>query len=259
MKIVILGTCANQTANREGVSFILSHKGQNILVDTGPGVVRQIYRSGYFCTDIQNIIVTHSHGDHTLGYPYVIFGHFYDRLEGKKGPTKINIYGTEEICKGLDAMLHFCYIPEKYPFSIEYIYLPDDIIYKFNIGSFHVTSAPVNHTTPTLGLRFEIEGKTLAYSSDTLACGNVVELAKNANLLIHEGFVTCEKEELALKVKHATARMAGETAVQANAKSLALVHLFPPFVGRELDLIDEAKNFFKGKIWVPEELSEIEL
>lgn len=259
MKVRVLGNCANQTDSRECVNLVVSTDSQKILVDAGPGVVKQLYRSGLCCSDIGSVIVTHSHGDHVLGYPYFIFGHFYDRLNGKIGPDVIHVYASESICAGLDAMLRFCYVPDNYPFRIEYHPIGTESRTEFSVGEVQVVSAPVDHTTPTVGLSFMSSGRKLAYSSDTLLCEEDIFIAKDADLLIHEGFVTKENEALALKVKHATAEMAGLVASSAGARSLALVHIFPPYIGRETELVREASGVYQGCVVVPDELSQLDV
>src|SRR2546423_535947 len=105
MQVTFLGICANQTASHEGVAFIVDCGATSILVDTGPGVVRQLLRAGRHCTEIAHVLVTHAHGDHSLGFPYFIWNHFYEGLEGSKGPEHIHVYGLPHVLTGLQAML----------------------------------------------------------------------------------------------------------------------------------------------------------
>ncbi len=258
MKITFLGICANQTATYEGVSFIVDTD-VSILVDAGPGVVRQILRAGRLCTGIAHVIITHSHGDHTLGFPYFIWNHFYEGLSGQKGPEIIHVYTTSSLIPGLKNMLDFCYEVGKYPFKVEYHTIPTDKKGRLNIAGTLLQTIPVNHTVQNFGIRIDWDSKCVAYSSDTIYHKPFVELASKCDLLIHEGFVTEELVELSRKVKHGTAKDAGKTATETHASQLALVHLFPPFLKRKKDLVAEAKKEFKGKVFVPDELTVVEI
>jgi ribonuclease BN (tRNA processing enzyme) len=259
MKVQILGSCGNQTAQREAVSFIVQTSDRTILIETGPGVTRQVYRSGRKCSDIDSVLVTHLHADHSCGYPYVIWSSFYDRLGGASGKTTIDVAGLSSVTEGLDRILRICYDPDSFPFKIKYHGLSHSGRDVVQFGDLKITSVPVIHTTPNIGLRFDFEGKSVCYSSDTLYCEEFVDLAHDCDVMIHEAFVDSSKVELSRKTKHATASEAGKAARNANAKRLLLVHLFPPLIGNERLLIDEASKEFRGEIVVPNEFDEISI
>lgn len=260
MQVTILGNCANQTADHEAVNLLVEDEnGGIILIDAGPGVVRQILRTGRLCSEIADIVVTHCHGDHTLGFPYVVWNHFYEGMQGHKVPEKIRIYALPVLLKGLQDMLRVCYDISRYPFTLEYLALSDNNRSEFKVGQMNITSVPVDHTVPNIGLIIESAGKKLSYSSDTLYNPNFVEIARGSDLMIHEGFATEELIDLSRRVKHALAMDAGKAAYEAGASRLEMVHLFPPFCGREEELIREASKFFSGPVGVPRELDTIKL
>jgi ribonuclease Z len=67
----------------------------------------------------------------------------------------------------------------------------------------------------------------------------VITIGKEAHLLIHEA-TGPEKG-------HSSAAQAAETAMQANAKELLLIH-YPTGKYQQKDIIDEARQVFTGKI-----------
>jgi ribonuclease BN (tRNA processing enzyme) len=259
MTVTFLGICANQTATHEGVSFILDCGTTSILVDAGPGVVRQIQRAGRHCTDIAHVLVTHTHGDHTLGFPYFVWNHFYEGLEGRTGPKVIHLYAFSNVLNGLRQMLEFCYDTSKYPFVVEYHSIAQEAAAEISIGDVVVKTIPVDHTTPNFGLRFDWHGKSLGYSSDTIYHEGFTRLAAGVDLLVHEGFTTKDQIVLSRKVKHATAQDAGRCARETGAKALALVHLFPACLSKIEVLLEEARQECSCEVFVPSELSSREL
>jgi ribonuclease BN (tRNA processing enzyme) len=255
--VEFLGNCANQTDDHEPVAFVV-HAGDNdILVDTGPGIVRQIYRSGRHCSDFSTVLVTHCHGDHTAGFPYFIWSYFYESMQGYTPPPEITILGLPEVVTGLEATLRFCYRPDAWPFTVRFAAVEPVGRTEVAVGDCALTTVPVDHTVPTLGCRFDFAGRVVSYSCDTLYAPDFVDLARKSNLMIHEGFVTKDREELSKKTKHGTAREAGRAAREAQVDQLALVHFFPPYAGELTLLIDEARQEFSGAVFVPETFQRV--
>ncbi len=93
-----------------------------------------------------------------------------------------------------------------------------------------------------------IPGRKLAYCTDTIYCSNAVDLARAADLLIHEATFAEAEKHLARRSKHSTAAMAAHVAQQAQAQALILTH-FSPRYGRDSaitleDLLNEAQAIF---------------
>jgi ribonuclease Z len=106
-----------------------------------------------------------------------------------------------------------------------------------------VLASPVDHLIPTFGLRFEFRsmGKVLAYSCDTQPCPAVEQLARGADLLIHEATGASKG--------HTSPAQAGEIAQRAGVKTLYLIH-YPPQAGNYERLMAEARQSFGGKVLV---------
>lgn len=254
-KVVFLGVAGDQTPEHETVSFLVVSDKKKILVDVGPGIVRQLLRAGYKASEIDAVVITHCHGDHTLGFPYLMFRNFIDRTMGLSGPQSVSLIALREVREGLLDMMAFCYPPGKFPmFEIKEVELEDFVSVRLDDVS--VITAPVTHMVPNIGVRVELPGAKIAYSSDTVYDDNVVKLAEGCDLLIHEALATSEMREMAHSIKHGLAEEAGQVAEEAGVKALALVHMLESYIGREQSLIDEAAKYFGGEIFVPEELSE---
>ena len=259
IKVTVLGNCANQTAENEGVAFLVDTD-VKILIDSGPGIVRQILRAERKFSEIENIIITHQHGDHIAGFPYLIWNYFYESLSGISCPETINIYCFEHLQKGLLNMFEFCYGSlDKFPFNLNFYNVPDKGTGSFKIGQTNIETIPVDHTVPTFGLSLTYSGKKFVYSSDTTYCEDLINFSKNSDLLIHEAMVLENMFDLSRKTKHSTAKDAGKIADLSSSKQLGLVHYFPPLTNKKDDFINESKSVFNGKVFIPDELSIIEI
>jgi ribonuclease Z len=92
------------------------------------------------------------------------------------------------------------------------------------------------------------KGRSVVYCTDTTYCRSAVELARDADLLIHEATFSSDEEELARRSMHSTAAMAARVAHEARARLLVLTHLSPRyFPGNSVepaDLLREARALF---------------
>ena len=95
-------------------------------------------------------------------------------------------------------------------------------------------------------------GSSIVYCTDTIFSEAAVELAKGADLLIHEATYAHEDAALAYQRKHSTSTMAAQTASEANVGQLVLTHLSPRYApGNRInpnDLLNEAKAIFPNTL-----------
>lgn len=87
-------------------------------------------------------------------------------------------------------------------------------------------------------------GRKLVYSSDTAPCRSVLEAARGADLLIHEGTFLNEEAERAAETRHSTARQAAEVALQAGARRLVITHFSARHAEQPHRLEKEAREVF---------------
>lgn len=91
-------------------------------------------------------------------------------------------------------------------------------------------------------------GRKLVYCTDTVYCDSAVELAQDADVLIHEATFAHQDAELAYQRLHSTSTMAAQVALGAGVKQLIMTHFSPRYApGNELevkDLLAEARSIF---------------
>ncbi len=95
-------------------------------------------------------------------------------------------------------------------------------------------------------------GASFVYCTDTLFSESAIELAKGADLLIHESTYSHADADMAYQRQHSTSTMAAQTAAEAGVKQLVLTHLSPRYMpGNAItpnDLLSEAKSIFPNTI-----------
>lgn len=91
-------------------------------------------------------------------------------------------------------------------------------------------------------------GRKVVYCTDTVYCESAVELAHDADVLIHEATFAHQDAELAYQRLHSTSTMAAQVALGAHVKQLLMTHFSPRYApGNSIelrDLLEEARSIF---------------
>ncbi len=91
-------------------------------------------------------------------------------------------------------------------------------------------------------------GRKVAYCTDTVYCDGAVELAQDADVLIHESTFAHQDADMAFQRLHSTSTMAAQTALNAGVSRLIITHFSPRYApGNALelkDLLKEARAIF---------------
>jgi ribonuclease BN (tRNA processing enzyme) len=137
-----------------------------------------------------------------------------------------------------------------------------------------VSAVLVQHAPvfPALGFRFDTPQGSVVFSGDTGPCGNVVRLARGADVLVHEVIAV---ELLAQRLRrlpnfeavrnhlassHSTPEQVGEVATRAGVPTLVLSHLVPGDVDlTEADWEARVRPHFPGEIVCGVDLDEFAL
>jgi ribonuclease BN (tRNA processing enzyme) len=136
-----------------------------------------------------------------------------------------------------------------------------------------VTSALVHHppVTPAFAYRFDARDRSIVISGDTAPTEALVELARGADLLVHEAYFPAAVERLVARVPnaarlresilshHTSAEDAGRLAAAAGVGTLVLSHLVPaddPDVTEQM-WIDAARTHFRGRVVLGTDLLEL--
>jgi len=100
-------------------------------------------------------------------------------------------------------------------------------------------------------------GLKVVYAIDTRPAESVKSLAKNADLLLHDGGFEEERRPKAKEYYHSTAREAAQLAKAAKVKRLALIHI-SAVTRDDSVLLREARRVFKQTI-VPKDFTVVSL
>lgn len=209
MKVTFLGTngwfdtdCGNT------ICTLLETKTAYILLDAGNGIHKA---DRYIKKDLPvYLFLSHFHIDHIEGL------HTLAKFSFKS----LNIIGQTKTKATIREFLAPKYsIPaDKLPFSCKVT----DIKEGWHSSPFKFQALQLVHASKCLGYRFEIEGKTISYCTDTGLCRNSVILSQNADLLISE--CALPGGQTSDNWPHMNPQLAAKLASDAKVKKLALTH-----------------------------------
>ena len=237
MKIVFLGTNGWFDTSTGNTSCVLIDTGDfYVILDAGSGFPKL---DQYIQQDkAAFLFLSHFHLDHIVGL------HTLVKFSFDKGLHIIGPQGTNDI---LNILLNQPFsIPLKsLPFTLNISEVPiDDSDFPFDVDCFEL-----EHTPLSIGYRFRMEGKVIAYCPDTGYCENAVRLAERADVLIAE--CSFKSGESLQNWPHLNPKDASTIAKQAKARQLILTH-FDASRYRTLDdrkaAATEAGKTFKNSI-----------
>ncbi|HUY00643.1 MAG TPA: ribonuclease Z [Candidatus Deferrimicrobium sp.] len=249
MKIILLGTGTTlPQKNRNAAGLLIQIFEDFLLFDCGNGILRQIENSGVDFTKIKFIFISHLHVDHISDLPILLKAIL---MRGEL--NNIKIFGPSTIKRRIEVW-----------FTEIYSYL-NKILKKIEIEEFNqnlietrnwkVQVFPVKHGIEAFGFKIIVDNKKIVYSGDTGFCEELIEAAKNADILIHE----CSYPTALGKEGHTTPLEVGQIANRSEVKKLVLTHFYPECSGQEHEILNDIKKMYNGEVFLGQDLQDFEL
>jgi ribonuclease BN (tRNA processing enzyme) len=238
MDIYLLGTgTAIPTKQHSPAGLIVIADGQRVLLDIGPGTLTRLDLAGITCDQIDHVLLTHFHPDHTLDLATLL--QVFSSAPNATRTKPLSITGCLSTQDFIQRMLKLYpdIAPLTYELKVRQVYRDE-----FSIGKLKVQSAPTGHTSESVAYRLDDARHSMVYSGDASRLGELVRLADGADLLICEcSFPAGWKTE-----DHLNADTVGAIAQQAGVKSLVITHFYPPALA--VDLIGQIRCHYDGKV-----------
>lgn len=296
IKITFIGTGGSWPTPGRGLPSVAIQIDETInLFDCGEGSQKQLMKSKVSFMAIDNVFLTHFHGDHFLGLLGMVQSMSFNNRE-----KPLNIYGPRGAIRILSSALNVGYYRPKFDIRISEL----DVNSTYDFGKFKLSTMKNDHTVPAMSYRIEepdmtridkkksdklgipprrleelrskgsisLNGKTftldqvsggirpgrkIVYTGDTRPIPEMVEFARNVDVLIHETSTDSTLEPKVNEFGHTSARQAAEIARDADVGKFFLYHYSPRYETID-SLLNEARNIFPESV-ASRELLEYEV
>ena len=274
-RVVLLGTgTPGAEPDRSGPAVAIVVDDTPYLVDFGPGVVRRAsaaFVRGVPGLGVQNLrlaFLTHLHSDHSAGYPDLILTPW---VLGRREP--LHVYGPP----GLAAMSRA--ILEAYREDIRVrvggaemldprgvrvepheITVDRGIVYQDELVSVEAFAVPHGTWEHAFGYKFVTVDRTVVVSGDTGPFDALAEIARDADVLVHEAYGSAGFFRRRLETRryhgtfHTSATKVGEIAARANVGLVVLYHQLHLAGDSPEQMVAEVQTQFDGPVFYGRDL-----
>jgi ribonuclease BN (tRNA processing enzyme) len=249
---------------RASSSYLVWRDGKaRVLVDVGGGSALRFGQSGAMFPDLDVVLFTHFHADHSADFPALIKSAWFEDRERDLpvfGPTGNSIMPSA--AEFVDALFNSEHGAFRY--LSEFITPDETSTYKLQTqnvdtktnkphtiyaeGGINIVAAPVEHgPIPAIAYRVEVAGKVIAFSGDTNGDNrNLIDIARNADIFVAHNAVPEGTTGVARQL-HMPPSVIGRIAATAHVKKVVLSHRMLRTLGVEKDTLAYITKTYHGK------------
>lgn len=265
-QLYVLGTGNAAVTKCFNTCFTLYNGKEHFLVDTGGGngIFVMLEKAGIDINEIHNVFISHKHTDHIFGVFWIMRRIIKNIIENKY-IGDLNIYCHEELVDAIKTIANLT-IQTKF---LAYLGTRVKIISvkdkeKLNICENEIQFIDLKSKKDLqYGFIAKLnDNKKVSFLGDQAYQNNFDELVKNSDWFLLEAYcLYSERERFKPYEKHHnTVKESSEIANRLHVKNLVLWHTEDKNILKRKELYTaEAKQYFSGNIYVPDDLDVIEL
>ncbi len=249
-ELIVLGSGTGiPSLQRASPGVFLFSDGAKVLIDSGPGILRRMLELGITYQDPDLLLYTHIHPDHVADLVPILFACKYADSPRVRELLCVGGQGFERYLDQLKTIYGRWIEPQSYRLIVA-----EASEKPFLFRDLTVSSKPVVHMPESVGYRIDLgNGRSIALSGDTDYSMNLVNLARDVDILVIE----CSFPEGKKVEGHLTPSLAGRIASESHCKRLLLTHLYP--VCDQFDIVSQCRSTFGGEIIVGEDFMRISI
>ena len=246
--------------------FTISDGKEHFMIDTGGGngVLTNLEKLHIDLNQVHHIFLSHCHTDHILGAVWMLrmIGH---KIQKGAYDDNLHIYCHKDLADGLISMCKFMLPPRLLPLfgdRILFHCLADGIQFQI-LGRPTVFFDTHSKKVTQFGVKITLQnGKQFTYLGDEPYRPECRTYAEKTDYLMHEAMCPESQAEKfhPHRIQHSTVKDAALCAEDLQVSNLILHHT----EDRQLDVrkklyVSEAKQYFSGNVYMPDDLECIML
>ncbi len=247
MNLIVLGSGTILSGIDRNPSGYLLNDGQNqFLIDSGPGILRQLKRLDFDVLRLRACFISHFHLDHWADLFPLLMNRYLLKKDTNESFRIFGPPGIENLCRRV-VQTQGDWLRGHLPHVI--VCDPNKTI---TFGRLQITSFATQHTEESVAYRFNGEG-SLFYSSDTPFDPKLAEFARDADI----GIVECSHPDAEAQGGHMSPSTTGRFASAAGLKRLVATHIYPG--NDNADLQPGIARHFEGRFTIAEDFAEFQI
>jgi ribonuclease BN (tRNA processing enzyme) len=237
VKLQVVGSSGTfPVPGRPASGYLIEQSGTRVWCDAGPGTFVELPVDSYM---IDAVVISHQHPDHCSDLLTAFHAWTYCP-EPRRG---VPVYAPQAVWDRVSGFLdggQGSRLGETFEFTPVWT---GDVI---EVGELSVSFVETDHAVPTVGSRWEADGRALFYTGDTGPKGNWQDMARDVDLMLSEAAYQERSDDD--YPHHLTSAEAGRIAREVQARRLVLTHI-PPYLDVSRS-VDEAERIFDRPVSV---------
>lgn len=227
MRVSVVGSSGTFPApGRPASGYVVELGATRVWCDAGPGTFMSLPVESDL---IDAVVISHQHPDHCADL--MAAAHAWTYRPDPRDP--VPLYAPQVVWDRLTGFLE----QEPSCFDFEPVWTGDEA----RIGELVVSFVEMDHSVPTVGSRWDGNGRTFFYTGDTGPAGAWPDHAADVDVMLSEASYQ-EATKNPDYPHHLSAAEAGEIARRVHADQLVLTHI-PPYLDPSVS-VSEAEAVF---------------
>ncbi|MCC6766924.1 MAG: MBL fold metallo-hydrolase [Deltaproteobacteria bacterium] len=186
LEVTVLGSSdAFCSGGHPHATYLVETARATFLVDCGPTVLLALKRHGIDTARVDFVVISHMHGDHFAGLPFLLLESIYERPRTRP----LVVLGPRGVAARVWALTRTLYpdvVPDTLPFALEFVELEPERRATIADVELHPVRVPHQDEDVSLAVGFASGGKRLLYSGDSPWDDRFLELARDVDLFLCE-------------------------------------------------------------------------